>query len=98
MALTVTLTPRAAADIAHIRDYLLARNPQAADNVRLAIGSTLTVLSDYPLAGRDRPELEVRSIGVPRYPYTIYYCVQGAEILIVHVRDDRRSPLAAGTL
>src|SRR5262245_25284343 len=98
MALKLSLSPRAASDLTAIRDYLVARSPRGADNVRTAIATTLSVLSDFPRAGRNRPELEARSIGVQRYPYTIYYRIEGDEIVVVHVRDDRRRPLRAGEL
>jgi plasmid stabilization system protein ParE len=48
--------------------------------------------------GRARPELGLRSVGVPRYSYTIYYRIAETHIEIVHVRDDRRQPLPPGEL
>jgi len=86
MALKLSLSPRAAKDLASIRDYLLSRSPQGADNVRAAIAATLSVLTDFPRAGRNRSDLEARSVGVPRYPYTIYYRIEGEEIVVVHPR------------
>jgi toxin ParE1/3/4 len=94
----VVLTPRAFADLTHIRDYLIARSQTGADNVRQAINTTLDHLADHPGLGRDRPELGVRSVGVPRYSYTVYYRVAVDQIEIVHVRDDRRKPLEPGDL
>jgi toxin ParE1/3/4 len=92
---TVVLTPRAFDDIKSIRDYLIEHSPQGAENVRRAINATLAQLSEFPFTGRDRPELGVRSVGVARYPYTIYHRVDETEVEIVHVRDDRRRPPAA---
>lgn len=94
----VVLAPRALTDLTQIRDYLIERSPGGADSVRLAIAAMLEHLADYPRLGRDRPELGVRSIGVPRYIYTIYYRIADATIEIVHVRDDRRMPITAGEL
>lgn len=94
--LLVVLTPRAYDDLARIRDFMVARSPQGADNVRLAINATLEQLRDFPMTGRDRPELGVRSIGVARYSYTIYHRVLDDRVEIVHVRDDRRRPLEPG--
>ncbi len=98
MAIAVTLTPCAAADIAGIRDYLLERNPAAADSVRQAIDATFSLIGEFPGAGRNRPELDVRSIPVSHYPYTVYYRIETDEVIVVHVRDDRRRPLSAGAL
>ena len=92
----VELAPRAFADLSGIRDYLIQRSPTGAENVRTAFIATLERLSRHPLIGRNRPELRVRAIGVPRYTYTIYYRIVGDFVQIVHVRDDRRSPLRPG--
>ena len=40
----VTLTERASADLAAIRDYLIARSQTGAENVRLAIKATIEQL------------------------------------------------------
>lgn len=91
-------TRRAAADLAGIGDYIRERNPAAAINVETAIRSTIGLLADFPKLGRNRPELDARSLGVPRYPYTVYYRIEGDEVWIVHVRDDRRRPLEPGDI
>lgn len=92
--LPIALTPRAFADLEHIRDYIVERSPAGADRVREAIVATLEHLASHPLLGRDRPELGVRSIGVPRYAYTIYYRIGADAIEVVHVRDDRRAAVS----
>ncbi len=94
----IVITPRALNDLAAIRDYLSERSPQGADSVRLAINATLDILQDFPFAGRERPELGIRSIGVARYSYTIYHRVQYDQVEIVHIRDDRRLAPALGVL
>lgn len=70
MALALVLSRQAADDLVGIRDYLIARNRVAADNVRAAIVATFTLHVDYVHAGRTRPELDCHSIPVARYPYT----------------------------
>ena len=94
--LRIDVSPRAFEDITGIRDYLVERSPQGADNVRRAINATLEHLSQFPYTGRDRPELGVRSIGVARYSYTVYHRVHADRVEIIHVRDDRRKPLEHG--
>jgi len=37
-------------------------------------------------------------LGVPRYPFIAYYRIEGEEIWIVQVRDDRRKPPETGDL
>lgn len=88
----VRYTPQALTDIQGIAGYVCRRNPSAAANVESAIRSLIELLADFPRIGRPRPELDARSIGVTRYPYTVYYRIEGNEVWIVHVRDDRRRP------
>ena len=92
MVLRLALTPRAEADIEALRIFLVDRNPRAADRVRAAIDASLTILSEHPMAGRERPELDARSFGVIGYSYTIYYRIERDCVAVVHVRDDRRKP------
>ena len=47
MALRLSLTPRAAGDLAGIRDCLVVRNPQGADNVQTAIDRKLLLLAEH---------------------------------------------------
>ena len=47
------------------------------------------------MLGRDRADLNVRALGIPRYPFTVYYRAEDDGIWIVHIRDDRRRPLEA---
>ena len=86
----VRYTRQAILDLLAIADYVGERNPLAATDVETAIRATINLLADYPRIGRDRPELDARSLGVPRYPYTAYYRIEGDEVWIVHIRDDRR--------
>ena len=94
----VRYTRQAVADLLGIADYIRDRNPSAAIDVETAVRSTIDLLADYPKIGRDRPELDARALGVPRYPYTAYYRIERDEIWIVHIRDDRRKPPEHGDL
>lgn len=60
--------------------------------------STSRTTQDLAATALNRPELGVRSLGVTRYSYTIYYRIGSTSVEIVHVRDDRRAPLKAGDL
>lgn len=94
----VRYTPRAVADIGEIADYIKARNPQAAVRVDDAITGSIDHLGDHPNLGVVRPQLGVRALGVPRFPYTIYYRVDPDAVVIIHIRDDRRRALHASDL
>ena len=94
----VRYTRQAVVDLLGIADYIRDRNPSAAIDVETAVRSTIDLLADYPKIGRDRPELNARALGVPRYPYTAYYRIERDEIWIVHIRDDRRKLPERGDL
>lgn len=94
----VRYTRQAVADLLGIADYIRDRNPSAAIDVETAVRSTIDLLADYPKIGRDRLELNARALGVPRYPYTVYYRIERDEIWIVHIRDDRRKLPERGDL
>jgi plasmid stabilization system protein ParE len=89
---------QASTDLLGIADYIHERNASAAIDVEAAIRSTVDLLADFPKLGRNRPQLDARSLGVPRYPYTIYYRIEGEQLWIVHIRDDRRKPLEPGDI
>lgn len=78
--------------------YIRQDNPAAAIEVETAIRSTIDLLAEFPKIGRDRPDLDARALGIPRYPYTAYYRVERDEVWIVHVRDGRRKPVEPGDL
>lgn len=94
----VRYTRRALSDILRIADYIRKDNPSAAIEVETAIRSTIDLLAEFPKVGRDRPDIDARALGIPRYPYTAYYRIEGDEVWIVHVRDGRRKPVGPSDL
>ncbi len=83
-------TRQAVTDLLAIADYVRERNASAAVDVETAIRSTIGLLADHPNMGRDRPGLDARAVTIPRYPYTAYYRIEGDEVWVVHIRDNRR--------
>jgi toxin ParE1/3/4 len=91
----VRYTTRAFLERETIFDYLEERSPKGALNVQRAIARTVRALEGYPRLGQVTNVADVRELTVPRYPYKIYYRVEGEEVLILHVRDARRRPWPA---
>ena len=83
---------RAFSDRRSISDYLHERSPQGARNVQRAIVQAIRSLTGYPRLGRPTAVAEVRELTVPRYPYKVYYRIDGEEIWILYIRDARRRP------
>jgi toxin ParE1/3/4 len=94
----VRYTPEAIVDLLSIAEYLVQRSPAAAIAVEQAILSAIDQLERFPHMGRDRTELGVRALGIPRQPYTAYYRIDGDEIWIIHIRHGRRRPVEPSDL
>ncbi len=90
----VHFTDRATDDLEAIHAYLVVRSLLGARNVRLAMQSTFTQLADFPYLGQEQTTPTLRKIGVPRYPYNVYYTVddQADEVIIITVRHTSRAP------
>lgn len=71
-------TARAAQDIVAIADYIRARNPNAARQVRAAILHSLQNLVLFPQVGRAQAVEGVRKLVTRKYPYLVYYRVDKA--------------------
>jgi plasmid stabilization system protein ParE len=86
----VRYTPRARDDLAEILKYLDDRSPQGSRNVKRTIRKTIELICQFPLWGetlrKGNPRLACR------YPYLIYWSVDGDSAWIVHIRDGRRAP------
>jgi len=92
----VRFTPRARTDLRQILEYLDQRSPQGARNVKFAIKKTIQFIGWYPQAGRIGGVKETRVLPVGRYPYLIYWAVEGSEVWLIHIRHAARRPWEGG--
>jgi plasmid stabilization system protein ParE len=88
----VRYTPRARSDLRSILQFIDERSPKGAVNVKRAIQRTIELIAEFPEAGRVAGEEGIRVLPAGRYPYLIYWIVQGGEAWLVHIRDARRRP------
>jgi toxin ParE1/3/4 len=88
----VRCTPRARSDLRSILQYIDERGSRGALNVKRAIQRTIKLLGEFPESGRVSGEEGVRGLPAGRYPYLIYWTVEGGEAWLVHIRDARRRP------
>lgn len=88
--MNIVYAPRALRDLKNIGAYLTERNPEGAANVLGAIKSSIDTLSFFPQIGRLVDEAGHRRVPVVRYPYLIFYRIDGNELLILHVRHTSR--------
>ena len=70
----------------------IKRNRQGARNVKSAIRKTIDVIAQFPEGGRLAGEEQVRVLPAGRYPYLVYWSVEGGDIWIVHIRHAKRRP------
>ena len=90
----VRYTPRALGDIAAISDYLIDRNPRAAEKIGESVSAIVSLLREFPASGRalqDRPVVRVMPLG--NLPYLIFYSIAGEDLRILHVRHGARQPV-----
>ncbi|MFL9823293.1 type II toxin-antitoxin system RelE/ParE family toxin [Rhodoplanes sp. SY1] len=90
--MTIRYTRRAVADLAGIADHIRARDPAAALRVRTAILDSIRTLILFPRAGRRQSVAGVRKLVTRKYPYLVYYSVDGAngDIVILAIRHPAR--------
>jgi plasmid stabilization system protein ParE len=85
-------TPRATNDLAAIADYVRARSPGAAIEVRAAILHSLQNLVLFPNVGRKQAVQGVRKLVTRKYPYLVYYVIDqlAEEIVILTIQHPAR--------
>lgn len=88
----VQYTPRARDDLTAILAYVERRSPQGARNVARAIHKTVQLIGEFPQSGRLAGERGTRVLPAGRYPYLIYWIIEGDEARIVHIRHTARRP------
>ena len=88
----VRYTRRALDQLSKILDYIEARSPQGAKNVKQRLDALLAVLADHPLSGRSTNRIGVRRIVAHPYPYLIIYKPSESEVVVLSVRHAARRP------
>ena len=83
---------RALEDLRDIRRYIAQRgSPAAADRVRQHLRTRIERLITRPSIGVLTSNPEIRILPPTRYPYRIYYTIQGDDVVILHIRHSARS-------
>lgn len=70
--------------------YIYERNRSAAAAVVDRVDRVAALLEEFPFAGHTTDEPGVRIMPLVRYPYLVFYAVNGEEIVILHVRHGAR--------
>jgi plasmid stabilization system protein ParE len=91
----VRFARRAEQDLAEILDYLAEHSPRGAQKVGASLQEAVRLIADQPKGGKRTglPAILVKI--VPKYPYKIFYRVDGEAIDILHIRHASRRPWIA---
>ena len=89
----VRFTRRALRQMAEILDYIEARSPQGAENVKRRLRAVIGLLADHPDAGRVTNKGNLRRVVASPYPYVIFYQSDTTGIVIHGVRHAARRPI-----
>jgi plasmid stabilization system protein ParE len=78
----------ALAEIDSIFSYIYEHNRSAASAVVERIEGLTTLLGEFPFLGHLTDETGIRMLSVVRYPFVIFYTINGeaGEVVILHVR------------
>ena len=90
----IRLDVQAQADLRAIREYLLENASKvAANKVRQHLRTRIQRLAKTPSIGIRTSDPNVRILSPAKYPYRIYFAVDGDVITILHIRHTaRRAP------
>jgi toxin ParE1/3/4 len=89
----VRYTRRALRQLAEILDYIEARSPQDADNVKRRLQAVVDLLADHPNSGRLTRKDGIRRTVARPYPYVIFYRPDTTGIVVHAIRHAARKPL-----
>ncbi len=88
----IRYTPRARGDLEAIYNYLEERSSAVARATITRIERRIIRLGDFPFMAPATELPDIYELTLVRYPYKIYYRVDGNEIWIVHIRHTARQP------
>jgi toxin ParE1/3/4 len=89
--MSVRYSDRAAADILAIASYISERRPSGAASVLRRLAATFNLIGRHPGVGlKVRARKGVLVIPVGKYPYQVYYRLDDAGPIIVHIRHGAR--------
>jgi toxin ParE1/3/4 len=86
----VRYTVPAQVDLDDIYNFVSETNPFAAERIKRQIRVDAELLGELPYIARESDYPGIRIRKVRRYPYLIFYSVQGDEVRILHVRHGAR--------
>jgi addiction module RelE/StbE family toxin len=88
----VRYTDTALRELDEIFAYIAKNNRSAATSVVGRVESLIAQVTEFPLMAQETDVPGVRKFPLGRFPYVIYYTVEGDEVVVLHVRHGARRP------
>ena len=89
----IRYTRRALRQMTEVLDYIEARSPSGAENVKRRLQGIIDLLAGHPNSGRTTNKGTLRRFAVSPYPYVIFYSTDATGIVIHGVRHAARRPI-----
>ena len=89
----IVFLPTTAADFDWITDYYLSVFPEGGAKAYRRLDRALANLSDNPRIGKPIARTDYRQYSIPRAPFSLIYRIGDEAIEILHIWDQRSSPL-----
>ena len=91
MSFRVTIRPRARDDIRDARDWYGERSAELAIRFGSAVNEVILAIRDRPLI-HAKIYLDIRRAMTRRFPYAVYFTVDGDRIAVLRVLHQARDP------
>ena len=88
--LQVSYAAEALCDLEDIYTFIARDNPFAAARVIASITDALALASPFPLKSRKTRRAGVRALPLSRYPYIVFFRIEGDELRVLHFRHGAR--------
>ena len=91
MSLPIVFRPEARAELIEAWTWYEEQRPGLGDELEACVEAALGAAARSP-DGHQRVYAEVRRVLVKRFPYGVYYSVEGVALLVLAVAHARRKP------
>jgi addiction module RelE/StbE family toxin len=86
----VRYTDAALRDLSEAVSYLLEHNPSSAAGLADQVHAAVARLLDHPYLAEETQMPGVRRAYIRRYRYSLFYAVEGEEVIVLHIRHAAR--------
>jgi plasmid stabilization system protein ParE len=83
-------TAPAAAELDAAIDYLLEHAPSVVADFADSVDAAIAQVIDHPYSAQETEQPGVRRKYIRRFRYSIFYVVEGDEVVILHIRHAAR--------